>query len=97
MEKEENRNAFTSDPASYLDRYPMTPDQRRLVEVRDWLGMLRAGGNIYYMLKLIAYDRSTLQHVGGQMTGMTVDEFREMLSQGRMGPSGLGPSARANG
>ena len=46
------------------------------------------------MLKLISYDRSTLQHVGGQMTGMTVDEFREMLSEGRMGPDGLGPARK---
>lgn len=79
----------------YLDRFPMTPEQRRLVEARDWLGMLKVGGNIYYMLKLISYDRSTLQHVGGQMTGMTVDEFREMLSDGRMRPAGLGPARKA--
>ncbi len=96
MEREENRKAFTEDPAGYMDLYPMTPEQRRLVEARDWLGMLRVGGNVYYMLKLISYDRSTLQHVGGQMTGMTVDEFREMLSEGRMGPAGLGPARKAH-
>ena len=96
MEREENRTAFTEDPARYLDRYPMTSEQRKFVEERDWLGMLNVGGNIYYMLKLISYDRSTLQHVGGQMTGMTVDEFREMLTQGRMGPDGLG-AARKTG
>ena len=95
MEREENRKAFSDDPAGYLDRYPMTAEQRRLVEARDWLGMLRVGGNIYYMLKLISYDRSTLQHVGGQMTGMTVDEFRDMLADGRMGPAGLGPARKA--
>ena len=93
MEREENRHAFTEDPKGYMDRFPMTVEQRKLVEERDWLGMLGVGGNIYYMLKLISYDRSTLQHVGGQMTGMTVDEFREMLAEGRMGPDGLG-SAR---
>lgn len=96
MEREENRKAFTEDPSGYLDRYPMNPEQRRLVEARDWLGMLKVGGNIYYMLKLISYDRSTLQHVGGQMTGMTVDEFREMLSDGRMGPAGLGPARKVH-
>ena len=95
MERPENRAAFTEDPAGYMDRYPMTPEQRRLVEARDWLGMLKVGGNIYYMLKLISYDRSSLQHVGGQMTGMTVDEFREMLSDGRMGPDGLGDARKA--
>lgn len=96
MEREGNRQAFTADPSGYLDRYPMTPEQRRLVEARDWLGMLRVGGNIYYMLKLISYDRSTLQHVGGQMTGMTVEEFREMLAAGRMWPTGLGAARRSD-
>ncbi len=89
LDREENRNAFRSDPDAYLDRYPMTDEQRQLVVARDWLGMLQVGGNIYYMYKLAAFDRITLQHVGGQMTGMTVDEFRDMLATGQMGPDGL--------
>ena len=85
-------NMFCKSLESYLSRFPMTAEQRAMVEARDWLAMLNVGGNIYYLLKLIAYDRTTLQHVGGQMTGMTVDEFREMLAEGRMGPGGLGDS-----
>lgn len=95
MERAENRAAYAEDPAAYMDRYPMTAEQRRMVEARDWLGMLKLGGNVYYMLKLISRDRSTLQHVGGQMMGMTVDEFRQLLAEGRMGPDGPGPARRA--
>ena len=79
MEREENRKAFTEDPAGYLDRYPMTPEQRRLVEARDWLGMLRVGGNIYYMAKLGTAYSLNVQDLGAQMRGITVDEFKQML------------------
>ena len=79
-----NRDAFRADEAAYLDRFPMTDAQRRAVLARDWLGMLRLGGNIYYTFKLATFDGLTMQHVGALMsgTGMTVDEFRRMLLDG---------------
>ena len=79
-----NRNTFQADEAAYLDRFPMTEAQRRAVLARDWLGMLRLGGNIYYTFKLAAFDGLTMQHVGAAMsgTGMTVAEFRQMLLDG---------------
>ena len=79
-----NRDAFRADEAAYLDRFPMTEAQRRAVLDRDWLGMLRLGGNIYYTFKLATFDGLTMQHVGAAMsgTGMTVDEFRQMLLDG---------------
>ena len=79
-----NRDAFRADEAAYLDRFPMTDAQRRAVLARDWLGMLRLGGNIYYTFKLATFDGLTMQHVGAAMsgTGMTVEEFRQMLLDG---------------
>ena len=79
-----NRDAFRTDEAAYLDRFPMTDAQRRAVLARDWLGMLRLGGNIYYTFKLATFDGLTMQHVGAAMsgTGMTVEEFRQMLLDG---------------
>ena len=79
-----NRDDFRADEAAYLDRFPMTDAQRRAVLARDWLGMLRLGGNIYYTFKLAAFDGLTMQHVGAAMsgTGMTVEEFRQMLLDG---------------
>ena len=51
---------------------------------RDWLGLLRLGGNIYYTFKLAACDGLTMQHVGAEMsgTGMTVEDFRQMMLDG---------------
>ena len=79
-----NRDAFRGDEAAYLERFPMTEAQREAVLERDWLGLLRLGGNIYYTFKLAAFDGLTMQHLGAAMsgTGMTVEEFRQMMLDG---------------
>ena len=79
-----NRDAFRADEAAYLDQFPMSDAQRRAVLARDWLGMLRLGGNIYYTFKLATFDGLTMQHIGAAMsgTGMTMEEFRRMLLDG---------------
>ena len=84
LNRAENRDSFRADEAAYLDRFPVTKAQRRAVLARDWLGLLRLGGNIYYTFKLAAFDGLTMQHVGAGMsgTGMTVEEFRQMMLDG---------------
>ena len=79
-----NREAFRADEAAYLERFAMTQAQRQAVLARDWLGLLRLGGNIYYTFKLATFDGLSMQHVGAAMsgTGMTVEEFRQMLLDG---------------
>lgn len=78
----ENREAFRANPCGYLDRFPMSAEQRLTVEQRDWLRMLQLGGNIYYTFKLAVFDGLTMQHVGGLMSNMSVDEFRTMMLDG---------------
>lgn len=82
LNKAENREAFKADEAAYLDRFKLTPEQREAVLNRDWLGMLRLGGNIYYTFKLAAFDGRSMQYVGGSMSGVTEDEFRQMMING---------------
>ena len=79
-----NREAFRADEAAYLDRYPMSAEQRRAVLERDWLGLLRLGGNIYYTFKLAAFDGMSMQAAGAAMsgTGMSEAEFRQMMQNG---------------
>ena len=80
----DNRASFSADEAGYLDRYRLTDEQRRAVLERDWLGLLQAGGNIYFTFKLAALDGLTMQDVGAKMsgTGMTTEEFRAMMLDG---------------
>lgn len=77
-----NRELFRSDEEGYLDRYVLTPDQRSAVLTRDWLGMLRLGGNVYYTFKLAIFDRISMQAMGGEMCGMSEEEFREVMLTG---------------
>ncbi|GGX69168.1 protocatechuate 4,5-dioxygenase subunit alpha [Saccharospirillum salsuginis] len=82
LNKAENRDEFRKDEAAYLDRFKLTPQQRQAVLDRDWLGMLRLGGNIYYTFKLAIFDGRSMQYVGGAMSGITEEDFRQMMING---------------
>ena len=77
-----NRDAFRADPEGYLDAHPLTAEQRRAVLERDWVQMLRLGGNIYYTFKLAAFDGLNMQQVGGLMSGVSGEEFAQMMIDG---------------
>jgi protocatechuate 4,5-dioxygenase alpha chain len=77
-----NRERFKADAGAYLDGWDLTPEQRLAVENRDWLEMLRLGGNIYYTFKLAIVDGLSMQDVGGAMSGVSRDEFAAMMVAG---------------
>lgn len=77
-----NRDAFAKDPEEYLSRFPMTEEQKQAVRDRAWNRLLELGGNIYYTSKLAAYDRITFQDLAAAMTGVTRDEYRDMMVHG---------------
>lgn len=91
LDSASNREAFRADPAAYLDHYPMTARQRDAVVRREWLEMLRLGGNIYYTFKLAIFDGLSMQHVGAAMSAQptTVEEFRRMMMNGGRSIEGL--------
>jgi len=80
--KKENRDAFRADESAYLDRFPMTPEQKQAVLDRDWLEMIKLGANIYYTSKLGATDGKSFQYLAGAMSGLTQDEYRDMMIAG---------------
>lgn len=84
LDRAENRESFRHDPQAYLAGFPMSDDQLAAIQHRDWLAMLRLGGNIYYTFKLAIFDGLTMQHAGALMSGvgMSVDEFRAMMLAG---------------
>ena len=84
----ENREAFKADEETYLDKFPMTPEQRQAVLDREWLEMLRVGGNIYYTFKIAATDGLTFQHLAAYQTGVTVEEHQQMMLDGGRSPNG---------
>lgn len=82
LRQADNREAFKADEAGYLDRFPMSDEQREAVLIRDWNGMLRLGGNIYYTSKLAATDGLNFQQLAAIMTGVSQDEYRQMMLEG---------------
>jgi protocatechuate 4,5-dioxygenase alpha chain len=79
---QKNRDAFNANEESYLDGFPMSPEQRDAVLKRDWNRLLELGGNIYYTSKLAANDGINFQNLAGLMTGMGVDAYRDMMLNG---------------
>ena len=80
--KARNREAFLADEPAYLDRFALSGEQRRCVLERDWLGMIHAGGNIYYTSKLGATLGRSFQYMAGAMSGLTQEEYRAMMAAG---------------
>ena len=82
MMKPENRTAFKANERAYLDQWPMTEEQKQVILKRDWNGMLRLGGNIYFTAKLAATDGLSFQQIAAIMTGSTQEEYAQMMLKG---------------
>lgn len=80
--KAENREAFKADESGYLDRFPMSPEQKQGVLARDWNRLIQLGGNIYFLSKLGATDGHSFQYLAAEMTGMTQQEYADMMAHG---------------
>jgi len=86
--KAENRAAFKANERAYLDKWPMTEQQKQSILKRDWNGMLALGGNIYFTAKLAATDGLSFQQIAAIMTGSTQEEYAKMMLAGGRSPEG---------
>lgn len=50
--------------------------------------MLRLGGNIYYTYKIAAFDGLTFQQIAAKMSGVSFEDFRQMMVDGGRSPNG---------
>lgn len=78
----ENRARFKADERAYLDEWPMTEEQKQAVLDRDLNRCMDLGGNIYFLAKIGATDGHSFQQMAGSMTGMTEEEYRDMMLGG---------------
>jgi protocatechuate 4,5-dioxygenase alpha chain len=74
-----NRAAFEADEAGYCARFALTPAQLEAVASRNVLQLIAAGGNIYYLAKLAGIFGLSVQDIGAQQTGTTVEAFKARL------------------
>ena len=80
--KAEIRARFKAGERSYLDEWPMSEEQKQAVLARDLNWCIRLGGNIYFLAKIGATDGRSFQQMAGSMTGMSEEEYRDMMVSG---------------
>jgi len=80
--KAENRARFKANERTYLDEWPMTEEQKQAVLARDLNRCIAAGGNIYFLAKIGATDGKSFQQMAGSMTGMSEEQYRDMMIAG---------------
>jgi protocatechuate 4,5-dioxygenase alpha chain len=87
--KEENRQKFKEDNAAYLENWNLTDAAKKAVLARDYNAMIDEGGNVYFLSKLFSADGQSFQYAAGSMTGMTPDEYAQMMINGGRSPEGV--------
>jgi len=87
--KKENREEFKKDERAYLDKWNLTEAQKQAVLNRDYNAAIDEGGNIYFLSKLFSTDEKSFQYAAGSMTGMSQEEYAEMMIKGGRSPEGL--------
>ncbi len=78
----ENRARFKADERAYLDEWPMTEEQKDALVARDYGRLIELGGNIYFLAKVFSTDGQTYIQAVSTMTGMSVDDYRNMMMAG---------------
>jgi protocatechuate 4,5-dioxygenase alpha chain len=77
--QEANREAFKADEEGWMEKYGLNEQQKQAIRDRNVLGLIEAGGNIYYLAKFAGIFKLSVQDVGGLQTGRTTEEFKEFL------------------
>ena len=87
--QEENRQRFKADNAAYLEDWNLTDAQKAAVLARDYNAMIDEGGNVYFLSKLFSADGLSFQTAAGSMTGLTPEEYAQMMIDGGRAPQGV--------
>ena len=59
-----NRAAFKADEEAYMRAYGLNEEQARAIHRRDVLGLIAAGGNVYYLAKFAGILGLDVQDLG---------------------------------
>ncbi|MCI5074580.1 protocatechuate 4,5-dioxygenase subunit alpha [Oricola sp.] len=78
--KKDNRDEFVADEEAYMEKFGLNDQQKQAIRDRNVLGLIEAGGNIYYLAKFAGIFKLSVQDVGGLQTGRTTEEFKEFLA-----------------
>lgn len=70
-----HREAFKQDEEAFMADHALTEEEKQLVRERDFSGLLAAGGNIYFLLKLGVVTGNGLYRMGAKMRGESYEQF----------------------
>ena len=85
----EDRAAFKANEEAYMERYGLNAQQGQAIRCRDVLGLLAAGGNVYYLAKFAGILGLDVQDLGAAQTGVTKAEFKARLVAQNLQPETL--------
>ncbi|HWM29377.1 MAG TPA: protocatechuate 4,5-dioxygenase subunit alpha [Woeseiaceae bacterium] len=85
--KKANRDRFRAGERAYLDEWSMSEEQKQSVLARDYNRMIAAGGNIYFLAKIFATDGQSFEQAAASMTGMSREDYRDMMLAGGRKPA----------
>jgi len=74
-----NREEFQRDEEAYCTKYGLDAAQREAIRSRNVLGLIAAGGNVYYLAKFAGILGLDVQDLGALQTGMTKEQFKARL------------------
>lgn len=74
-----NRASFKADEEGYMRKFGLDEAQARAIRARDVLGLLAAGGNVYYLAKFAGILGLDVQDLGAAQTGLSKAEFKARL------------------
>lgn len=73
------RAAFLADEEAYMHKFGLNEEQATAIRARDVLGLIAAGGNVYYLAKFAGILGLDVQDLGAAQTGMTKEAFKARL------------------
>lgn len=88
LNKKADRDQFVADPEDFMTRFGLSGEQKDAVRRRDYLKMVELGGNIFFIYKIGMIDGLTVPDIVASMTGLSTEEFTEMMRNGGRKPHG---------
>lgn len=71
----QEREAFKRDEEACMSKFGLSEEEKDLIRKRDFRGLIEAGTNIYYLLKIGSVTGNGLYRMGAQMRGETYEQF----------------------
>jgi gallate dioxygenase len=72
----EHRRRFLEDTQALYEEFGLSAEERRLLDARDWIGLIRYGVIFFDLEKMAAVIGSSNPAVYAQMRGETMEEFQ---------------------